>query len=222
MEDTIQLPWIAFMAHIPHSQIDYVEQTLKEYDIGLYIIGLEKTDYEHMHFLVEMKEIDYHKYSKRVFKDKFKLRGRAIKNAPRQYGKLKQIEDLEKLKAYTVKDQNIRSNMKQEDLDTYIELSFKKEDKLKFTEECIELLEERYNEAMIAEHGSIYYAEPNDAFFYPRVARLIIIDIFKQKELKGISKNKIDNVLLSWMMKKTDSPYHPTSQNIYDLLYPFN
>lgn len=129
------LAYIAFMAAIKHTNVDYVVDTLQEYNIGTYIIGLEnaegvhsETEGEHFHFLVEMSPEDYHKFAKRVFIDKFKLRGRATKGKPRQYGKLTKIDNLEKMKAYTVKDSNVRTNLNDEQLEKVKETSFKKID----------------------------------------------------------------------------------------------
>jgi len=112
------MEYIAFMAAIAHSEFGYLEEILKEYDIGEYLIAAEVTDTahtetkgEHFHFVVQMNDKDYHKFSKRVFIDKFKLRGKAIKDKPRQYGRVKKIEDFNRMCAYTIKDGNIRTNM---------------------------------------------------------------------------------------------------------------
>jgi hypothetical protein len=118
-----------FMGHMPHKDIDYIETVLKEYAIGEYVIGLEitpRTGIEHYHFLVEMSDADYTRFAKRVFKDKYKLCGRATKGAPRQYGKVHDIRDLEKASAYTIKDGNIRTNMSQDRIRHLTELSYEK------------------------------------------------------------------------------------------------
>jgi len=208
---------LMFMAHINHEHIDYVEETLKNYDIGLYLIGLEKTDYEHLHFLVEMEDKDYHKFSKRVFKDKFNLRGRATKGAPRQYGKIKNIEDIEKAKAYTVKDGNVRTNMKDEDLQKYLDKSFKKVEKQEFLDECVEELEKRYIEAQTTLYGPPEYAEGGSFSHYK--LRMLTITIFREKGLKTISRSRVENVIYRFVMK-SGTPFHATVEDIYELLYP--
>lgn len=211
---------LMFMAHINHEHIDYVEETLKNYDIGLYLIGLEKTDYEHMHFLVEMEEKDYHKFSKRVFKDKFKLRGRAIQGAPRQYGKIKNIEDIEKAKAYTVKDGNVRTNMKDDDLKKYLEKSFKKVEKQEFLDECADELEKRYLQSQIALYGPPEYIPKEESgMFHLYQLRVLTITIFKEKGLKTISRSRVENVVYRFMMR-SGTPFHATVENIYNMLYP--
>ncbi len=40
--------WLAFMAHIAHSEVETIQQELHEYK---YIIGLETSEYEHYHFM---------------------------------------------------------------------------------------------------------------------------------------------------------------------------
>lgn len=127
--------FLAFMCHTEKDHYDYLETTLQEYNIGQYLIGYEASPYEHFHFLVQMTSADYHKYSERVFRKKLKLKGRwytiGNQNFPRQYGKVTKIEDLEKMKSYTIKDGNFRSNMPKQDVDKYFENSYKKEEKLK-------------------------------------------------------------------------------------------
>jgi hypothetical protein len=118
-----------FMCHINHEHFDYLEQTLLEYEIGEYVIGAEitpNTGIHHFHFLVEMSKYDYAKFSKRVFIQKFQLRGRATKGAPRQYGKVKDIQSLDKAAAYSIKDGNIRTNMSQTRIDKLAELAYEK------------------------------------------------------------------------------------------------
>jgi len=209
---------LMFMAHIDHEHIDYVEETLKNYDIGLYLIGMEKTDYEHLHFIVEMEEKDYHKFSKRVFKDKFNLRGRATQGAPRQYGKIKKIEDIEKAKAYTVKDGNVRTNMKQEELQKYLDKSFKKVEKQEFLDECADELEKRYIESQTKLYGPPEFCDGYCSFHLARL-RILTITIFKERGLKTISRSRVENVIYRFVMK-SGHVFHATVEDIYNMLYP--
>lgn len=118
-----------FMAHIHLDHFEYLEETLNEYEVGEYIIAHEitpRTGIQHFHFLVEMSKQDYARFSKRVFIDKFKLRGRATKGAPRQYGKINDIKDLDRAAAYTIKDGNIKTNMTQDRISALNELAYEK------------------------------------------------------------------------------------------------
>jgi len=144
--------YLAFMGALEHSHFDYLENTLKEYDIGSYIVSAEvsatsheATKGQHFHFLVEMTDQDYTRFSKRVFIDKFKLRGRAVKSAPRQYGKVKQIENLEQMKRYTVKDGNFRTNLTDTEIEQLVENSFQKDEKKKIQDELMDVLQEQFH-----------------------------------------------------------------------------
>ena len=124
---------IAFFACIKHDQIDEVETILNKYDIGKYIISMEvaeathkMTNGEHMHFYVEMLPKDYIRFAKRVFIDKYKLRGQAKGGVGRQYGKVKNIENHERMKAYTVKDGKLRTNMTEQEIEALKNVSFEK------------------------------------------------------------------------------------------------
>ena len=135
------MEYIAFMAHTTYEMFDYLEETLKEYDIGTYFIGYEKEPYEHFHFLVEMASDDYVKYRKRVFIDKLKLRGQARKGQPRQYGKVNNIKDLEKMKSYTIKEGKFRTNIEdKEELQVLIDNAFSKQEKIDKEKEILKLL----------------------------------------------------------------------------------
>lgn len=138
------MEYIAFFAAITHNQIDFVIEVMTSYEIGAYLIGLETTtdshkesNGEHIHFLVQMNDKDYHKFSKRLFIEKYKLRGRALKDQPRQYGKVNQINDITRMAAYTLKDGNIRSNMTEEQLADYKQITFKKTEKDDFRKELM-------------------------------------------------------------------------------------
>lgn len=141
------LEYIAFMCAVHHINFQYLEDTLKEYDIGLYLISAEttndahkETQGQHFHFLVQMTDKDYHSFSKRVFKDKFKLRGQAKDGKPRQYGRVKKIEDLERMGAYTIKQGNIRTNMTEKQLEAYKKITFVAKEQLNFEEELYTFL----------------------------------------------------------------------------------
>ncbi len=114
-------PFIMFMAHIAHSEFDYLENEINKLEAE-YVISAEVETYEHFHFLVRMSDKQYHAFSKRVFKDKYALRGRAIKGQPKQYGKKQAtIESLKDALAYTIKDKNYRSNMSKERIEYILE-----------------------------------------------------------------------------------------------------
>lgn len=136
-------PFQAFMAHLPATDNELILEKLKEYDIGSYLIGYETDPYEHTHFLVQMTTESYHNFSNTVFKKKYNLRGQARNGLPRQYGKLKKIEDLQKMASYTIKSGNIKSNMPQDEVNKYFEKSFIKEEKKKMHQEVFDAIEQK-------------------------------------------------------------------------------
>lgn len=124
------------MAHIPVADMSNVVSTLLEYQsVGKYMVSAEETPYQHLHFLVEMDADDYTRYAKRVFIDKYKLRGQAGRKGtihegkPRSYGKMKEIRDIYKAQCYTAKEGNLCTNLSDDEVQKIIKDSFKKTDK---------------------------------------------------------------------------------------------
>lgn len=139
---------IACFFAVDFDQMDYLEKTLLEYDIGNYAIAFECEDSKgepkpHFHFFFYGTEQIYSALSKRIA-DKYKLR-KNQKGGKINYGKVKNIRDIEKMLAYTVKHGCIRTNFPEEELKTAIEQAFikvKQVDRLKDMCEWLDLLEE--------------------------------------------------------------------------------
>lgn len=196
-----------FMCHIDHEHYDLLENTLKEYEIGEYVIGAETTPdtgIQHFHFLVEMSSTEYHKYAKRIFKDKFKLRGRATKGAPRQYGKINDIKSLENAAAYTIKDGNIRTNMTQERISHLKELSYEKKgddilSKLKVycDENYLQIWPEHYDEPKKFALMIIDYLRANNRQLRASTIRHYTIQCLAYSDIR---KNKTSNLDLYTIM----------------------
>ena len=139
-----------FYAQLLHSEIDNIIKYLVRYmDEGAkYIIGMEispnthkETKGQHMHFACQMDDKQYDAFRHTVFTNTYKLRGRASKDLPRQFGQIKQVRDETKFLAYTVKDKNIRTNIIDEDeIRQYIEASYPKVEKKSKEEEIMEHL----------------------------------------------------------------------------------
>ena len=99
----------AFMAHIPEtSWKDVVSHLTARFPDRKYLVVGEKKPYDHMHFLIEMTKKEYRNYVNSVFRQKYQLRGKVTKidgkNYCKQYGKIKEIRDVERLQAYMIKD----------------------------------------------------------------------------------------------------------------------
>lgn len=120
---------------------DWLETTLKKYDIGDYAIAYETEDSKgdpkpHFHLLFSGTQNIYNNFSK-VVADKHNLRrtGHGGKN---KYGKVKEIRDLDKMLAYTIKHKRFRTNMSEEKIEEALRNSFVKK---KAQENCKTIME---------------------------------------------------------------------------------
>lgn len=128
--------WKAFFCALHHTELPEILGFWKQYDIGQYIIALEVTEHshketagEHFHFCAEMSDATYHAFCKRVFKDRYKLSGQARNGKPKQYGKVNEIKDITRMKAYCLKDNHYYTNIPEDELSKLKKISFNKVDK---------------------------------------------------------------------------------------------
>ena len=201
--------YIAFFCALPHSEADYLEQTLQEYaSVTEYLIGMEvsldshlDTSGQHFHFFTDMSPKDYHTFSIRVFRNKYHLRGQARKGLSRQYGKIKEIQDLNKMAAYTIKDNNIRTNMSSNIVQHYQNLAFEKV-------QLKDLKREIYEHLKSHNITDIYKLRQN------------IIEFFRtsgEKNQRSLSRSYINNLLVGYMMY--GDPKHFTIGQIEEYIF---
>jgi hypothetical protein len=218
--------WTAFMAHIPHADADVIRQDLERLETK-YIMGLEVSSYEHIHFLVLMTNKEYAGMAKRVFIDKYKLKGRWWRTPdgithPRQYGKEKEIRDLEKYAKYTIKDQNFLSNMSENEIEDIIKDKIENVKNTKgenantneLKNELIEYCEEHMTH-QIGNDNLINYKTK-----YHRLLKIKIIDFMRIKKL-GIRKSTID-MYFYHIIAYSNNNLKMASADIVDILYPFD
>lgn len=220
--------YLAFFSAIKHEHFSYLENTIKEYDIGGYIIAAETTkdthkesDGEHFHFLVEMSDTDYHKFSKRVFKDKFNLAGRAMNGHPRQYGKVSKIEKLDRMKSYTVKDGNFRTNLKEDEVKEITENSFKKEEKKSSRDEIINDLNQLSLEEWFSNDDRIYCPmdtniHTNNAWSNYRKLSVAVIQSCIANDKPIPAPSVIKRIIIDWALQ---SPKLADDSRKSDLIY---
>ena len=94
--------FIAFMLHTTKNHQE-VENGIKQY-FKEYLIAYEEKPYEHYHAIALDTNNKWTQYRQNILITQLGLKGRATKDTPRQYGKLKNIEDINKLISYTIKD----------------------------------------------------------------------------------------------------------------------
>ncbi len=213
--------WMAFMAHIPHTDADEIRQDLERLETK-YIMGLEVSSYEHIHFLALMTKQEYHAFSKKNFIVRHKLRGRAVKGKPRQYGKESDIRDIEKYTKYCLKDQNFLTNMTKDEIEEIIRMKI---DDVKNTKG------KNANSVMIKDE-LIKYVEThmgNNSTYMPtnfgsekwhayhRLLKIKIVDFMKTKEL-SIRRSTID-MYFYHVVAYSDKSLKMSSADIIDSLY---
>lgn len=198
--------WVGCMYHLPEQEFDYLEQTLKEYDVGGYIIAHEVTPYPHFHLVFEeLVEKVYTNFNKKIV-DKYKLRADSKKGIRKQYGKITTIKDIEKLKSYTIKDGNFRSNLSSDELHEVIERSFKKGKKKEWLDKCLEYIEEykslfspftdsycRYHavDERLAKQLIMFHIENEVVFTFNSIKSMVRYAIQKTKHLNKVTKADI-------------------------------
>jgi len=143
----VQIQW--GYCDINHSRIDDVIAMLEKHNTEKYLVGMEicsgdghaQTNGEHMHFILHIKPVDF-KNLKEKMRRTFNLAGKNNKQNKPYYGWMKKdIRDIDKLRAYTVKDKNIRSKgYTDKELEEIIESSFPKDNAGNVYRECIEAI----------------------------------------------------------------------------------
>ena len=146
----MELSYHAFYVDLPHSEFTTITDNMVEhYTIQDYLIVAEKTKQgiEHYHFLLHCTQNTYAAIMQKLKTD-YQLKGKAEKDARRQYGKLKKIESLDRLKIYMLKDWKewklIKTNIDNEKIELLHALSFKKNEKMARTE----ILKKQYRELL--------------------------------------------------------------------------
>lgn len=202
------MDWIACMAHIKHDQIEYIKKYIDN-RFSEYIIAMEvsSTVGEHMHFLLKPEDQDsYHKLAQNVFKQKYKLRGKATKGKCRQYGKVKEIENIQKMMAYTVKDGNCIIKVEdKKQIETALMESFQKVDNLGKLDK---IMKEYIDENKTKEYKEKYGTYEPDGFALDRYKFIehytySYFTIFE----KVPSKNMIINAVIRYFGKSQISWY---------------
>lgn len=182
---------------------NYLEEMIQEYGVKRYLIAHEAEPYSHFHFVVEFEteaDRNYHNLCKRVFKDKFKLRGQATKGKPRQYGCLKKIENIEKMCAYTLKEGNFRTNMVQEDIDKFIAISRDNLKTLDYRQKILKHLEKTNfkNVILPINWGGTVEERPLENQVRMEIIKYVVED---QETNFKLSKSIIDNLYIQYIQK---------------------
>ena len=160
----------AFYVDLPHKDFYKITENLCEhYTVEKYLITAEKTakGIEHYHFLLYCTQNTYAAIMQKLKSD-YSLCGKAGKNGRRQYGKMKKIASLDRLKIYMLKDWKewnlIKTNIDKEQIEALHAMSFKKNEKMARQEE----LKKEYQE-LLKQHQADYEKAATDTVsFYEK------------------------------------------------------
>lgn len=209
--------WISFYVELKWSENDIYDSfmgKLLKYNIGQYIVGKEvaegthnETEGEHIHVCCQMSDDDYHRFVVTVLRQQMKLRGRAGGGFCRQYGKVKQMRSLEKMKAYCVKDCNVDTNIGDDELEKLIKISYKKCDTLTTFWTCVNALYDEMDGGW-----DNHYVNPVDVVIKCLIATT-------SDHTKTPSRSYIDNVIKSYVMFRANITEDQRLDIIKKILY---
>jgi hypothetical protein len=117
----------------PNIHLDYIMDKFLSYNPKQYIIAKAWDDKhqryggQRLYFIVEwrMKQ-DYHNFSNLVFIKHLELIGRSKEDQPREYGRMKTIQDLDEMKAYFANDKTPIKNVPSTEIERLIQSSYPK------------------------------------------------------------------------------------------------
>lgn len=204
--------WLAFMAHIPHSESETIEQELCNHK---YIIGLETSEYEHYHFYVKMTVKEYSALAQRIFRKKYKLQGRATKGCPRQYGRMHNIKSQEKIAQYTCKDKNVRSNMTKEEIDEVLGMDLEEVKNTK-KKSKYEQMEVYVTDKLNNWHKNKDWEIGNN--HSTRTIKIIIIMYMRDNKIM-LRRSTIDTYYYYFIANSSNENYQEDAVEIYEQIY---
>ena len=186
--------------------LTYLKKLALEEKIGHTIIGFEisktshlETDGQHIHVFTWMTDKTYHTLTQVLFK-KWNLRGRAEKDKPRQYGKIKKIRSKDKMIAYTIKGRDILTTFEKNYLKKYLDISY-------VTEEPVNDMKMK-----VLERFSDYTPTLDEVGPF-------IIDYHRQQNLRVPSLSYIKNVYTSYQYDiKADGEYLYNPTQLWNII----
>jgi hypothetical protein len=197
-----------------HNQIDAVIKMLEEHNTVKYLVGMEtcdkhdRTNGEHMHFILHINPTDF-KNLREKMRRTFNLGSKNNKNNKPYYGwMLQDIKNLERLKSYTLKDNNIRSKgYSAEELEEIIANSFEKKDERNLYKECIEAIHQQKPFINVRNDASSLYLDTT-------ALEVFILKWHMEQGVK-VCKSKIKNISISYLQLEYDKRY----ENLEEIYY---
>lgn len=207
---------------IYHSRIDEVIAMLEKHNTEKYLVGMEicsgeghaQTNGEHMHFILYINPVDF-KNLKEKMRRTFNLAGKNNKQNKPYYGWMKKdIRDIDKLRAYTVKDKNIRSKgYTDKELEEIIKSSFPKNDERNIYKECIEAIKRDKPYMVRLKDDNKYLGIHLDM----TQLEVYILKFHMENGVK-ICKSKIKNIAYSFLQLEYEDRYKHLEEIYYYIM----
>lgn len=215
----------AFMYHLPITEHQYLVDKLIEYKCPKYLVAHEKTPYSHFHLVAWMTLKEYNNYNKHII-NKYNLKANSKNGQTKQYGKETKIRNLERMMTYTVKDGNVKTSLTTEQLQLYIDKSYKKDEKHKFEKEVIEYINDYFKLTQTSYHAHKVYGnngtEYLDYLDKESIVKHLIIEYMIIKDFK-FNKTTIMNYYILWVRRSCDikdkKDLNQTTRHIYQNLF---
>jgi hypothetical protein len=192
---------ITFYVNLPLDELENLETALISYthEDDKYLIAHEVSAVKkksHFHVIAEIDNNQYEHFRNNILMKRYQLKAKA-----KQYGKVKQINDVNKMISYCLKDDGPRrTNLADEDVKDFLEKSFKKPQDRDHIECCIESLpplEYKYS-----------YTDTDIL-----IKKVQILEYFKNNGLE-CNYNKINRIFDMFLLKQT----HISSSQTYDIM----
>jgi hypothetical protein len=194
-------------------EFDYIEQVVRDYNITQYLIAHESHnrngDFKpHFHFLVHTTHGNFTNIIKH-FVEKYNLRNESGQNGGlRKYGQHKAgkpIHDLDKYATYLCKDGNIRSTYSAEQLQLWIDNSFKKSQANIILEKLIGFLQLEPLHPLV--NKQTMYGDPysNIAEIKENLTRRIITLIIENDFNVPLTRSYISKVVTTYIKRNYDT-----------------
>lgn len=201
---------IAFMCVLPHDQSSNLLKYIEPYiDVSSRLImSMEtsttshiETEGQHFHFFADMDEEKYKNFSTKYFVRKYKLNGKAKDGKPRQYGKVKEIKNEDRMISYTLKSKDLNNiyfkNFDLKTIEQYMQESFQKEEKKDFKTELMTYL--------CIHRDNFYHIDEDDDYFHSKLdfqkIEKAIIQYYIDKEIyKPVSRPQVKAWTTTFLM----------------------
>lgn len=224
--------YVAFYVAGDHARLrDVFIQFTSDHKLATYTIAYETSKHshawcngKHIHVLAKWSDKQYRAFMAKLKSMDFPMFGRATKDQPRTYGKVKHIRDFHKMLAYTIKGNDYYSTESQDLISQCKEISFEKQDLISecrekintYLDDNLSFTKNNHTNCWSQPHSANWlYPEDTDYSLLPKI-KLQIIHYFRENREKMPCKTKVLYFAQYYLM------YHRTDvsdEQILELFY---